>query len=79
MGSLDAGTAEDSTPVTASVTSAESDIGENTIGNLFTVPSIPHHNIFRRECVSFSIAESIRIKVILMGRTTALPFRKKTK
>ena len=39
--------------------------------------SIPHDNILRQECVSFSISKSIRLTGILMSKTTAFSTQQK--
>ena len=68
----------DPNSVTVSVTGAESDVGENRISKLYWYHKYSTPQNFKAKCVRFSIAESIRLKVIPMGRTTSLPLSNKT-
>ena len=63
-------------PVIVKVICAKSNVAKNKTKN--KTRSVFHTTIFlRQESVSDSIAQSIHLKVILMGRITALPSSKK--
>ena len=67
-----AGIAGGPKPVTVIVTAGQSDVGDNRISKLSIAQVFHTTLILRQDCVTFSIVESIRVKLILVGRTTAL-------